>query len=180
MHPARLRMAAIAVLGGTAVLGSYVHGFATYPDTVAAMWGGVPDALRPLYTAWMFVAAAGFFAYASWLFQGVDPEAARVGRFGFDLFNVLYVGILVPSALWMPLTRILLEASEPAAAVWWWVVRVDLWIVAVASLGLIAALLAVRPRPFPRWHRLAVIGACAFAFQTAVLDALIWPLYFPR
>lgn len=178
MHPARLRMAAITVLGGTAVLGSYVHGFTAYPETVAAMWGGVPEVLRPLYTAWMFVAAAGFFAYASYLFVAVDPDAARVGRFGFDAFNALYLAILVPSALWMPLTRIVVES--PGSAAWWWAVRIDLWLVAVGSLGLIAALVALRPRPAPRWHRAAVLGACAFAFQTAVLDAVVWPIYFPR
>lgn len=177
MHPARIRMAVVTVLGGVAVLGSYVHGFVSYPEAVSAMWGGVPEALRPLYTAWMFVAAAGFFAYASYLFLAVDPDTARVGGRGFEVFTALYVVILVCSALWMPLTRIMVESPGPGI---WWTIVVDLALVGLASLGLIAALLALRPRFAPRWHALAVAGACAFAFQTAVLDAVIWPLYFPR
>lgn len=177
MHPARLWMAVIVVLGGTAVLGSYVHGFVSYPEAVSAMWGGVPAALRPLYTAWMFVAAAGFFAYASYLFFAVDPDAARVGPFGFGVFLALYAVILAGSALWMPLTRVMVESPGPAI---WWTIVIDLALVGLGSLGLIAALVALRPRAAPRWHVLAVVGACAFAFQTAVLDAVIWPLYFPR
>lgn len=176
MHPTKVRMAVITVLGGVAVLGSYVDGFVRYPAAVSAMWGGVPEPLRPLYTAWMFVAAAGFFAYASYLFLAVDPVRARVGRLGFDVFNALYVAILAPSALWMPLTRVMVERPGPAV---WWAIRIDLWLVAVASLGLIAALLALTPRASRGWHRLAVAGACAFAFQTALLDAVVWPIYFP-
>jgi len=175
-HRGKVLLAVIAVLGGTAVLGSYVHGFLAYPEAVSAMWGGVPESLRPLYTAWMFVAAAGWFAYASYLFLAVDTEETRVGPFGFGLFHALFVAILVPSALWMPLTRIHVEAPGPGI---WAAIVLDLAIVGLASLGVIVALLALRPRPAPTWHRVAVAGACAFAFQTAVLDAVIWPAYFP-
>ena len=45
--------------------------------------------------------------------------------------------------------------------------------------GLPAALLALRPRQ-PRWaYWLAVAGSLPFALQTAVLDALLWPAFFP-
>lgn len=176
MQREHVRLAAIIVPGGLAVLGSYAHGFLVYPEAMVAMWGGVPEALRPLYTAWMFVAAAGFFAYTSYLFLAVDPDRARVGGFGFGLFHGLYAVILVGSTLWMPLTRVMVET--PGSAIWTAIV-VDLALVGLASLGLIAALMALRPRPAPRWHRLAVAGACAFAFQTALLDAVIWPLAYP-
>jgi hypothetical protein len=62
----------------------------------------------------------------------------------------------------------------------WIAIRLVLAVVGLGSLGLLAALLAVRPRE-PAWaHVLAVAGCAAFAVQTALLDALVWPAFFPR
>jgi hypothetical protein len=38
---------------------------------------------------------------------------------------------------------------------------------------------AVRPSPPLLAHRLAVAGSLAFCFQTAILDAVVWPAFFP-
>jgi hypothetical protein len=51
--------------------------------------------------------------------------------------------------------------------------------VGVGSLGLLAALVGLRPRPVTGGWRLALVGLVAFGFQTAVLDALVWPACFP-
>ena len=38
----------------------------------------------------------------------------------------------------------------------------------------------LEPRP-ARGRRLAMLAGCAaFCFQTALLDALVWPAFFPR
>jgi len=176
VHPQRRILLAINVVGGVAVLGSYAHGIATHPEPAAALWGGVPEGLRsPLYQVCMLLATAGYFAFTSYLLLRVDPDAARVGRFGFGLFHALYLGMLLPSALWMPLTFAWLDAPGPAL---WMAVRVVLFAVGIASLGLVVALLRLRPRGPRLHHALAVLGAVAFANQTAVLDALVWPHYF--
>jgi len=60
----------------------------------------------------------------------------------------------------------------------WWAMRITLAIVGIGSLLLVFAL--VRLEPGGTAHVLAVAGATAFTFQTLVLDALVWPLYFPR
>ena len=44
LHPRKLQLIALNVVGGLAVLASYAHGL-SQPD-VAAFWGGVPEALR--------------------------------------------------------------------------------------------------------------------------------------
>jgi hypothetical protein len=178
LHPARRLFAAINVLGGVAVLGSYALGIAAHPDTRGEVWGGVPQGLRPLYTVSMLLAAAGYFAFSGFVWLRLDPERTRIaGRFGFGLLNALYALILAPSALWMPLTFEMLEA--PSAGLWA-AIRLVLAAVGLGSLGLLAALLAVRPRE-PAWaHALAVAGCAAFAVQTALLDALVWPAFFPR
>ena len=178
LHPQKRRMAWINVLGGTAVLGSYAHGLATHPATRGELWGNVPEALRPAYTVSMLLAAAGYFAFTSLLFFRVDADAVRVGgRFKFGIVNVLYVGILLPSALWLPLTFAMIEGP---GGMLWASVRLVLAAVGLASVGLLGALLLIRPRPRGWPYAVAVAGCAAFCFQAAVLDALVWPAFFPR
>jgi hypothetical protein len=142
------------------VLGSYAFCFVRWPDAVAAMWGGVPEAVRPLYTAWMFVAAAGYLAFTArfWLREAPPPGV-----------NALYAAVLAGSALWMPATKWHLDGALPFAFVW-----LDLLVVAFGSLGLLRAAAALPER------RLALAGAAAFCVQTVLLDAIVWPLLFPR
>jgi hypothetical protein len=176
MHPAKRTMLWINVLGGIAVLGSYAWGLGTQPDP-GAVWGGVPEWLKPAYTVSMLAAAAGYFLFSGFLLFAVDPERARFfGARRFDLVNALYLAILAPSALWMPLTFAMLAA--PSAALWI-AIRVVLAIVGLGSLGLLVAVATVRPRaPVVAWG-LALVGLVAFALQTAMLDAVVWPAYFP-
>jgi hypothetical protein len=173
----RVALVALNVLGGLAVLGSYAHGLAR-PGAGDALWGGVPESLRPLYTVSMLLAAAGYFPMTGAVLLGLDAARARVaGRFGYGLFVLLYALILIPSALWMPLTFQMIEAPSPLV---WAAIRAALALVGLGSLGVLAALAAVRPGP-PRMLRgLALVGAAAFCLQTALLDALVWPAFFPR
>jgi hypothetical protein len=149
MHPKRRAMLWINLLGGVAVLASYVWGFTSKPDAMSALWGGIPEWARALYTLNMLLAAAGYFLFTPYIFLRLCPDSTRVaGRFGFGLFNICYVVILVPSALWLPLTAQMVV--QPSIALWW-LIRLDLALVALGSLGLLFS----------------------------VLDALIWPAYYP-
>lgn len=176
MHPQKKTMLWINVVGGIAVLGSYAHGLLSHPGNGDALWGGVPQEIRPLYAVGMLLAALGYFAFSYYLLLRLDPVEAQVGRrFGIGVFNWLYAGILVPSALWMPLTWAMVE--QPGAGLWLGI-RAVLAVVGLAALGMVAAVSLVRPRE-PKWaHLLAVIGSAVFCIHTAVLDALIWPALF--
>ena len=177
MHPQKRTMVWINAAGGAAVLGSYAHGLWSHPTTGGDVWGGVPETLQPVYTICMLLAAAGYFAFSYFVFFKLDPDAVRIGdRFGFGAFNALYALILVPSALWMPLTFAMLESPSPGL---WWAIRLTLGAVGIGSLGLVAAIITVRPPSAFGVRRLALIGSAAFCFQTAVLDALVWPAFFP-
>jgi hypothetical protein len=57
-------------------------------------------------------------------------------------------------------------------------VRTDLALVAVGSAGLLVSLVAL-PSDAPRGRLLAALGLLPFCLQTVVLDALVWPAYFP-
>lgn len=134
----------VNLLGGGAVIGSYVWGFLTHSNAGQALWGGVPDSIRPFYTAGMFLAATGYFAFTYFILFRLNPSETRVfSRFPFDLFNVLYAAILISSALWMPLTLFALEGSSLGFVR---VVRIVLAMVGLASVALLFALLKVEPR----------------------------------
>lgn len=170
-------LALLNVVGGAAVLGSYVHGLATHPLTRGDVWGGVPEPLKPIYTVSMLCAAAGYFPFTYYIFFHVDPERVRIAeRFGYGAFHVLYGCVLVFSALWMPLTFAMLE--QPSLPLWY-AIRLTLAIVGIASLGILAALITLQPRQGGTVHAAAVIGCAAFCIQTALLDALVWPAFFP-
>jgi hypothetical protein len=62
----------------------------------------------------------------------------------------------------------------------WLAIRLALALVGLGSLGLVGALLTLRPQPSTWLYWLAVGGSLVFTVQTALIDALIWPAYFPR
>jgi hypothetical protein len=155
---------ALQLLGGPAVLGSYAYGFSHWPAAVSAMWGGVPEAIRPLYTAWMFVAAAGYLGFTALFLLRPEPPP-RV--------NAFLALVLIGSALWMPATKLHMDGALGFAWVW-----LDLLGVAIGSLGLLASVAALSPRPAPAPRTLALAGGAAFCVQTVLLDAIVWPLLY--
>jgi hypothetical protein len=176
MHPKKWLMLFINIFGGTAVIGSYIQGILAHPRAAETLWGGVPQSIRPFYTAGMFLAATGYFAFTYFILFRLDPRQARIfQRFGFGVFNALYAAILLPSALWMPLTFLAVEQYSLGLL---WAVRLVLATVGLASLGLLFSLLKVEPRQ-PLWaHRLAITGSAAFCIQTVLLDAIVWVAFF--
>ena len=176
MHRQKKAWLAINAVGGVAVLGSYVHGLATHPDTRNALWGTIPDELKAVYGVTMWLAAGGYFLFSYYFLVRTDAEQVRFGnRFGFGLVNALYAVIMVTSALWMPLTFAYLDSPSPGL---WFAVRADLLGVGIGSIGLIVALFIMKPRAEGLAGVLALLGLLLFALQTAFLDPLVWPQFF--
>lgn len=177
MNPARRTMLWLNLLGGVAVLGSYYFGLSANPTTRGEVWGNVPLGIRPLYTANMFLAAAGYLTFTYLLLFETEPETQRseVG-FGYGRWNWLYAGVLIPSALWLPLTFAMIDAPSLGL---WIAIRVTLAIVGLSSLGFVIGLVKLRRNSRRPLHTFALVGACFFSLQTALLDALIWTAYFP-
>jgi len=173
VHPGRMRLVVLNVVGGIAVLASYAWGLGLHPELADALWGGVPEGLRPVYQVNMVLAALGYFPFTAELVlrsrPGDFPGPGHAGLQG------LYAGVLLPSALWMPLTLQMLR--EPSTLLWW-AVRIDLLVVGLSALGLLALIARMQPRPPALRWGLALAGCGFFCLQTAVLDALVWPAYF--
>ncbi len=168
----------INVLGGIAVLGSYAEGFINHSNIVGLAWGNVPVSWRGLYSLAMAPAALGYFPMTYFLLFRVD--LARPFWLGLQtgvVLGFLYLVVLVFSALWFPLTLQLIEQPNPAL---WAAVHALLVAVGLASCGLIACTIALRPDGGGVSWAIAVAGSLFFTFQTGVLDALVWPAYFPH
>lgn len=173
---ARRWLIVVILLGGLAVLGSYLWGSLARPDAAQILWGGIPEKIRPYYTVNMLLAAAGYFPFTFFILFRLDPRTARLaGRFGYNLFTWLYAAILLPSALWLPLVYVAVEQSSQA---WLWLVRVSLILVGAASLGILVILLKNRPQKAGIAYRLAVVGSIFFCIQTVLLDAIVWGAFF--
>lgn len=175
MHSQKKTWLAINVVGGAAVLGSYVHGLATHPETRDGLWGGIPAELQAVYGVTMWLAATGYFFFSYYFLARTDADEVRFGRYGFGLVNALYAVIMIGSAAWMPLTFAYLESPSSAM---WLAVRVDLLLVGAGSIGLMVALFTMRPRAEGTAGVLALLGLLLFALQTAFLDPLVWPQFF--
>ncbi len=175
MHRKKKTWLAINGVGGVAVLASYAHGIMTHPETRNALWGTIPAELQAVYGVTMWLAAAGYFFFSYYFVLRTDAERVRFGRFGFGLINALYALIMVTSALWMPLTFAYLENPTPGL---WLMVRGDLLLVAVGTIGLTIALFTMKPRAEGAAGVLALIGLLFFAVQTAFLDPIVWPQFF--
>jgi len=166
----------VNIVGGIAVLGSYALGAYTHPEAGRILWGNVPESIRPFYNVNMFMAAAGYFAFLYFILFRLDAEKIRIaGRFGFGLFPVIFAAILIPSALWMPLTFLAVERSSLTLV---WAVRIVLWLVALSSLALFLAILKVDIQKSHRSKYFALAGSIVFCLQTVFLDAIVWVIYF--
>jgi hypothetical protein len=166
----------INIAGGILVIGSYIYGLTAQSAGAAVLWGGVPQNIQPVYAVSMIISAIGYFAFIYYLLFKVDASEVRIrGRFNYSLFYWIFIGILLTSAFWMPLTN--LYVANPVL-IYWILIRVVLFIVGFASLALVWALINTFPYIENISRRAAIAGGIYFTFHTLFLDAVIWAQLF--
>ncbi|MFC1905278.1 hypothetical protein ACFLXL_00535 [Chloroflexota bacterium] len=166
----------INIIGGIAVIGSYILGLGTQTSGANALWGGISSSIRPVYSISMILAALGYFAFIYFiLFRLVPAKVSIAGISGFSLFYVIFLFILIPSAFWMPLTNMYIANPVPGL---WIGIRTVLALVGLSSIVLVWTLLSLQTKVPGIAYWLAVAGSSYFAFHTAVLDAILWPVLF--
>ncbi len=176
MHIQQWILLGIMAVCGGAVIGSYIIGFRAHPGSTETLWGGVTGGLRTFNFFTMILAALGFFAFSYWLFFRINPGEIQIAsRFGYWLYYIIFLVILIPSALWMPLSFAYLGHQSPGL---WFGIRFVLILVGIGALALLWAILTTNPRgeSLPYWFALG--GAAAFCLQTTILDMLVWPALF--
>ena len=167
----------VNVVGGIAVLGSYAHCLLTEVALRPKLWGGVPETWRPLYTVNMFLASGGYFFFtAHFLMRALPSGALFFNRLGFEWIIFLYATFLISSALWMPLTFSMMKVPSDVI---WLAIRSVLTVAGIASVALLVSLFASDAERGDWLFWTAVMGLILFIIQTAILDAVIWPHYFP-
>ena len=179
MDTQKLILLLVNVVGGVAVIGrsTYLGLAESQGRRILSGVGSRRECGR--YTpSPMVLSAIGYLAVLYFIFFRLVPSEVIIGgRFGFTLFYPIFLLILIPSALWMPLTNH--YASDPGTAVWI-AVRTVLFIVGLASIALAWAFFALKPNDRGTAYWLAVAGSTYFAFHTFVLDAIVWAALFRR
>jgi hypothetical protein len=166
----------INIIGGAAVIGSYIFGLNTQSGGANVLWGGVPANIRQLYFVSMILSALGYFAFIYYILFRLTPSEISIGGIaGFGVFYAIFLVMLLPSALWMPLTN--LYVSSPNTGTWAGI-RTVLALVGLASIALLWALLSMQGKVPGISYWLAVAGSAYFAFHTAILDAIVWAALF--
>jgi hypothetical protein len=169
----QIMLLVLNVLGGAAVIGSYAQGIISHPGNLNILWGNISASVRPLYFVSMLLSALGYFFFIYFILFRVDPVTVKVaGKIGFEIFFVIFVGMLLFSALWMPFTYSYVDTPHSGT---WLAIRVVLFLVAISSCALLWALLSLNTKTpsLPYW--LAVAGSGYFAFHTLILDGFLWP-----
>jgi len=166
----------INIIGGVAVIGSYIFGISAQTGGANVLWGGVPGNIRPIYGISMILAAIGYFSFMYYiLFRLTPSEVSIAGTFNFSLFYAIFLVILIASALWMPFTS--MYVNNPSTGMWIWI-RTVLALVGFASIALVWALLSLQTKVPGVSYWLAIAGSGYFAFHTAILDAIVWAALF--
>ena len=166
----------INVIGGAAVIGSYILVLRGQAGGADAFWGGVPAGIRPIYGVSMLLSALGYFAFIYFILAHLVPtETVIAGKFGYGVFFAVFLLILIASAAWMPLTNLYIAQPGSGLLIG---IRTVLAVVGLASIALVLALLSVNIKTPPTAYWLAVAGSGYFAFHTAILDGTIWSILF--
>jgi len=150
----------INIIGGISVLGSYAWGLTTQPDPMR-LWGQISPSVQGPYSACMPFAALGYLIVLA--YTHIRPHRRMI---------MAMTVMLLFSTIWMPLCFAVLDHGWHTAGV-----QGVLAATAVASLMMLvhAATDPVRDR----LRIAACVGATAFCVQTVLLDAIIWPRFFP-
>ena len=176
MHVQQLILLGIVIVGGISVIGSYIYGFRAHHNSVDSLWGRAPKILRLINLPFMILAAIGFIAFSYFILFHLNPDEVRIANsFGFYLFYIIFVLILIPSAFWMPLTFSMIKRPKVGL---WISIRLVLAIVGISSVALLLVLLNLNIHESGLVYWFAIGGAVAFSIQTVLFDTLLWPIFF--
>lgn len=168
----------INLVGGSAVLGSYIAGLYFYPDTRSSLWGSLGETSQKTFVISMVIAAIGYVIFI--LFMGFTKDGNQFSQyFIWGLFSpgLVCALFLIFSAIWMPATIAYINTNN----IIWWVITVGvLWISAFWVLTLLIGIILSgldRSTPFTL---LAILGLGYVVFHCLILDAIVWVIKFPK
>lgn len=163
------------IVGGIAVLGSYVVGLSNHPGQGMMLWGEIPEGVRGPYTAMMFPAAFGYItAFAYVVTQPQEALDARLAG-GLQRYVLIQTLFLVSAALWMPLCWVGIDNGLPWMV---WPIQAVLAVTGAGAAYFVWQFAVITDPDRPLFRKAALIGSCFLALQCTVIDGLIWPRFF--
>ena len=174
MH-GKVTLWALNIIGGFAVLGSYVHGLWRHPGQGMLLWGEVPEEVRGPYTAMMFPAAFGYLTAFAYLITSdlrwLDAQLAG----GLSRFITLKALFLASAAAWMPLCWLGIDHG----LTWMiWPIQGVLAITGATAAYFVWQFARLEDTKRPRFRKAALWGYGFLAIQCTLIDGLIWPRLF--
>jgi len=184
MEVSRELVRTVVFVLGPMVLASYVIGLRRMDDPMS-LWGGIPESWRPLNVTCMFIAAAGFLIawwqlLFSWEYSVVEgigwpwSQGGSTGGHGRLLIAMLL--ILIPSMLWLELTRIHIQTDS---ALTQWIVIGNLWLVVLGNLLLILLGWEAWQSGVDGTGMLPFVGGLMLGIQVIVNDGILWVWKYP-
>lgn len=162
----------INLIGGVSVVSSYLVTILTYPGSLMDFWGRIPDSLIRLYSILIILSAVSYILFTAYILSINAPKPQLIWkRFGYRGFHLSYLLILIPSALWMPLTRFYLDSPSMRR---WSLVEMDLRLVAVGSTLLLIQFAGIRPVKRRLFYALSLVALLVFFIQTSIIDPFFW------
>jgi len=159
------------IILGLGVILSYLWGI-IYNDDPSLLWGRVNENHIPYIVLSMLLGAIGYLIFSSFFLYIKKLNSLTFKQFKY-LIN-LYICILFPSSLWMPLSVLYLNTGNKLILV---TDLLCLYIVGLSSLLLTKFIIDNKIENSMIW-KLSVIGGLQFVFHTLILDAVYWGINF--
>ena len=156
---------------GLGVILSYLWGI-IYNDDPSLLWGRVNENHIPYIVLSMLLGAIGYLIFSSFFLYIKKLNSLTFKQFKY-LIN-LYICILFPSSLWMPLSVLYLNTGNKLILV---TDLLCLYIVGLSALLLTKFIIDNKIENSMIW-KLSVIGGLQFVFHTLILDAVYWGINF--
>ena len=161
----------VTIIGGLGVILSYILGV-RFGKGADALWGGVPQNIRGVYTISMLISAVSYMIFSFYVFLNLGKNSFDNAFRGVMLVFVSYILLLICSALWLPLVNVMV--ANPKQLIWI-LIRGTLLITGIASVVITYLLVSAGSKSPNLHYYLSVIGGIIFSVHTLVLDGLFWP-----
>ncbi|MBH33023.1 MAG: hypothetical protein CMB75_01300 [Euryarchaeota archaeon] len=174
----------IVFVFGPMVLASYVVGVWRMDDPME-LWGGIPESWISLNVMCMFIAAAGFLITWWKLLFGWDaavveaigwPWDGEVSEGGHRRILIAFLLILIPSMLWLELTRMHIQHDSLLTQ---WIVIANLWLVVFGNILLILFGWSAWSGGADGTDILPLLGSLMLGIQIIVNDGILWVWLYP-
>ena len=169
----------VNLVGGSAVLGSYIIGLANFPEYRNDLWGGIHGIWRNVSVASMLLAGAAYLTFCYFIVFREDAQIYGAQLIlGAHTASLLTGLFLLSATLWMPSAILYIHTGNTA----WWILTVGaLWVTAMALLSLTGIFAFSTASPVPVFDRIiCTVSLSIITLHCLVIDSIVWVFLFDK